>query len=309
MWGRWMEEPGHGILGRDAELAQVKSFLGSVSGGPSALILEGAAGIGKTTLWHAGVSSARARGHRVLTCRVAESEARLSYAALGDLFDFELPELPAPQKRALDAALLRAEVEGAPPDQRAVSIASLGVVRALAASGPVIIAIDDVQWLDVPSARVLAFVVRRLEDAPIRILVALRVGCGGDPLGLGQAGPTLSLHRVSMGPLREEAMTRLLRDRTGGDLVHPILLRLHRISEGNPFFALEITRALTRQGVRPAPGEPLPVPEDLQELLGHGLPRCRRASLMGSSSWRRRLARGKTWSLRRRPDGNGRRPA
>jgi hypothetical protein len=204
----------------------------------------------------------------VLSCRVAESEARLSYAALGDLLDFELPDLPAPQKRALDAALLRAEVEGAPPDQRAVSIASLGVVRALAASGPVLIAIDDVQWLDVPSARVLAFVVRRLEDAPIRILVALRVGCGGDPLGLGQAGPALSLHRVAMGPLREEAMTRLLRDRTGGDLVHPILLRLHRISEGNPFFALEITRALTRQGVRPAPGEPLPVPEDLQELLG-----------------------------------------
>jgi hypothetical protein len=68
------------------------------------------------------------------------------------------------------------------------------VLRALAASGPVIIAIDDVQWLDVPSARVLAFAVRRLEDAPIRILVTLRVGSGGDPLGLGQAGPAPSLH-------------------------------------------------------------------------------------------------------------------
>jgi hypothetical protein len=144
------------------------------------------AGIGKTTLWRAGVSVARARGHRVLACRAAESEARLSYAALGDLFDFQLPDLPAPQKRALDAALLRAEVEGAPPDQRAVSVASLGALRALAASGPVIVAIDDIQWLDAPSARVLAFVVRRLEDAPIRILAALRVGSGGDPLGLGQ---------------------------------------------------------------------------------------------------------------------------
>jgi DNA-binding CsgD family transcriptional regulator len=268
VWGRWMDEPGHGILGRDAELAQVQSFLESVSGGPSALILEGAAGIGKTTLWHAGVSFARARGHRVLACRASESEARLSYAALGDLLDFELPELPAPQQRALDAALLRAEVEGAPPDQRAVSVASLGVLRALAASDPMVLAIDDVQWLDVPSARVLAFVVRRLEEAPIRILVALRVGSGGDPLGLGQVGPALSLHRVAIGPLREEAMTRLLRDRTKGELTHPILLRLHRISEGNPFYALEIARALTGQGVRPAPGEPLPVPEDLQALLG-----------------------------------------
>jgi AAA ATPase domain len=156
-----MEEPVHGILGRDDELARVKDFLGSVPERPSALRLEGTAGIGKTTLWHAGVAFARALGHRVLSCRAAESEARLSYAALGDLFDFELPDLPAPQKRALDAALLRAEVEGAPPDQRAVSVASLGALRALAASGPVIIAIDDVQWLDAPSARVLAFVVQQ----------------------------------------------------------------------------------------------------------------------------------------------------
>jgi hypothetical protein len=109
-----MGEPGDGIVGRESELARVESFIGSVPEGPSALLLEGAAGIGKTTLWHAGVSMARARGHRVLACRAAESEARLSYAALGDLFDFEPPDLPAPQKRALDAALLRAEFEGAP---------------------------------------------------------------------------------------------------------------------------------------------------------------------------------------------------
>jgi hypothetical protein len=90
-----MEEPGHGIVGRESELARVQSFIGSVPEGPSVLLLEGAAGIGKTTLWHAGVSIARARGHRVLACRAAQSEARLSYAALGDLFDFELPDLPA----------------------------------------------------------------------------------------------------------------------------------------------------------------------------------------------------------------------
>jgi DNA-binding CsgD family transcriptional regulator/exonuclease VII small subunit len=148
-----------------------------------------------------------------------------------------------------------------------VSVASLGVLRALAASGPVLVAVDDVQWLDVPSARVLAFVVRRLEDAPIRVLVALRVGAGGDPLGLGRTGP-VPLQRVPVGPLPEEAMIRLLRARTEERLPRPALLRLHRISEGNPLLALEIARALTEQGARPPAGEPLPVPGDLQELLG-----------------------------------------
>jgi hypothetical protein len=292
-----MEEPVHGILGRDAELAQVEDFLGSASERPSALMLEGTAGIGKTTLWQAAVSIARARGHRVLACRAAEAEARLSYAALGDLLDFELPDLPAPQKRALDAALLRAEVEGAPPDQRAVSVASLGALRGLAASDPVIIAIDDVQWLDAPSARVLAFVVRRLEDAPVRILVALRVGAGGDPLGLGQAGPAPSLHRVAIGPLREEAMTRLLRDRTEPG----------EISRTPSFSGCTGSRKGTRSLPLRSLG-PLQDREFGQRLAnlcrfrrtcrrcwGPGLPRCRRPPPMGSSSWRRRPARPRIW--------------
>jgi DNA-binding CsgD family transcriptional regulator len=258
------------ILGRETEIAEITGFIDSVSDGPSALILDGVAGIGKTTLWNAGVTVAHDSGHRVLSCRAAESEARLSFAALGDLLeDVELPELPAPQRRALDAALLRAGIEGAAPDQRAVSLATLGVLRALATSGPVIIAIDDIQWLDVASARVLSYAARRLRDEPIRLLVALRAGHGRDPLGLGRmAGPSL---RLAVGPLLEETMIRLLRDHVGEFLTHPVLLRLHRVSQGNPFFALEIARALAGQGVRPEPGEPLPVPEDLQELLGSRL--------------------------------------
>jgi hypothetical protein len=83
-----MEEPGHGVLGREGELARMRSFIGSASEGPAALLLEGAAGIGKTTLWRAGIS-----------------KARLSYAALGDLLDFELPDLPgssSPSEAGLD---------------------------------------------------------------------------------------------------------------------------------------------------------------------------------------------------------------
>jgi DNA-binding CsgD family transcriptional regulator len=256
-----------GILGREAEVGEITRFIESVHEGPSALLLEGAAGIGKTTLWHAGVTFAGEVGHQVLSSRAAESEARLSYAALGDLLELELPELPGPQKRALDAALLRDEVEGSPPDQRAVALATLAVLRALATSGPVIIAIDDIQWLDAASVRVLSFAARRLRDEPIRILVAMRSGFGGDPLGLGRMTGS-GLHRMRVGPLGEETMIHLLRDHVGEDLAHPILRRLHTVSHGNPFFALEIARALANQAVRPEPGEPLPVPEDLHELLG-----------------------------------------
>jgi DNA-binding CsgD family transcriptional regulator len=256
-----------GILGRHSEVDEITRFIESVREGPSALLLDGVAGIGKTTLWHAGVTFAREAGHQVLSSRAAESEARLSYAALGDLLELELPELPGPQERALDAALLRDEVEGSPPDQRAVSLATLAVLRAIAASRPVIIAIDDIQWLDAASARVLSFAARRLRDEPIRILVAMRSGPGDDPLGLSRMTGS-GLRRLRVGPLGEETMIRLLRDHIGEDLAHPVLRRLHSVSHGNPFFALEIARALANQAVRPEPGEPLPVPENLHELLG-----------------------------------------
>ena len=153
------------ILGRDGELLHLARFLESVENGPSALILEGSPGIGKTTLWLAGLDAARERGYRVLASRAAESEARLSYAALSDLFggvlDEALPGLPPPQAHALRTALLQAE-EGGSPDPRAVSLASVNVVRTLATAGPLVLAIDDVQWLDTPSARVLSFVLPRL---------------------------------------------------------------------------------------------------------------------------------------------------
>ena len=80
-----MSGPSSTIVGRDRELRDISAFLDRVEAGPGALVLEGSAGIGKTTLWPAGVGEAASRGYRVLQSRGAESEARLSYAALGDL--------------------------------------------------------------------------------------------------------------------------------------------------------------------------------------------------------------------------------
>ena len=76
-----------GVVGRDREMAAVAAFLDAVPAGPAGLLLEGAAGIGKSTVWSAGAAWAAGRSFTVLSSRPAESEATLSFAALGDLLD------------------------------------------------------------------------------------------------------------------------------------------------------------------------------------------------------------------------------
>ncbi|HXJ64084.1 MAG TPA: ATP-binding protein, partial [Actinomycetota bacterium] len=140
------------MFGRAAELALVESALDAVGDGPSAILLSGEAGVGKTTLLRETLALARRGSMRVLTCHPVETEAKLSFAALADLFGSVLDQddvpLPLPQAKALDVALLRAEPEGATPDSRAVSTAVLTTMRFLATARPLVVAIDDVQWLD-----------------------------------------------------------------------------------------------------------------------------------------------------------------
>ena len=159
-------------------MAAVAAFLDALPSGPCGLVLEGPAGIGKTTLWRAGAAQAAGRSYTVLSCRPAESEATLSFAALGDLLDGVLgqvlPRLPPPQRRALKVALLLEDPGGSPPEQRAVAVAFLAVIRHLSELGPVVLAVDDLQWLDDPSARVLEFALRRLGGEPTGLLASAR---------------------------------------------------------------------------------------------------------------------------------------
>jgi hypothetical protein len=97
------------LFGRERELALIRGFLERAAGGPATLVLEGEPGIGKTTLWRAGVDAARAQAIRVLAARPAEAERELSFSALGDLLAPELGRLEAlspPRRRALEVALL-----------------------------------------------------------------------------------------------------------------------------------------------------------------------------------------------------------
>ena len=230
-------------------------------------MIEGEAGAGKTTLWLAGVDEARERGYRVLETRPVEAEARLPFAGLGDLVgsvvDELLDELPEPQADALRVALLLAPPGQAPPDERAVAVAVLGVLRELARTDRVLVAVDDVQWLDPPSAKVVSFAWRRLREEPVGVLLAHRLGTNA-PAALVEDDRFSSL---AVGPLALGAVHRLLHSRLDLVLPRPALRRVHEVSGGNPFFSLELGRALLTHGAELSPGEPLPVPDRLQELV------------------------------------------
>ena len=220
-------------------------------------------------MWQAAVATAQAHGSRVLQARPAESEAKLSYAALADLlgaaFDEPRAHRPEPQQRALAAALLRDDAAG-PADPRTTATALVGVLTALAAEGPTVVAIDDVQWLDRASERALEFAARRL-PAKLGLLLTRRSD-GGDepPLALDRALHDGRLETIVLGPLTVAALHHLIRTRLGTAPPRPTLIRIADASGGNPFFALEIARELERDAGDRALADPLPVPERLHEL-------------------------------------------
>ena len=259
-------------MGREPELAVLQRFLDSIPSAPSALLLSGDPGIGKTTVWKEGLADALLRDYRILSCGPIEAETRLSYAALGDLLEpileEALPSLPEPQRLALEVALLRSPSSGARADQRAVSLAVLGCLRSVASTSPVVVAVDDIQWMDLPSARVLQFVVRRLKDEQIGLITAARgAPADDDPLGVVSAFAEDRAHAVHVGPLSQDALERVLRAKVGEGFSRTTLLSLHEMSGGNPFFAQEIGLALLRRGGGVTAGERLPIPGRLQELI------------------------------------------
>ena len=257
------------LSGRERELRSLEDFFERAAGAPSALVLSGEAGIGKTELWEAGLERARARGTRVLAHRAVEAEAVLSFTGIAELLGpvaaDTLPRLGALRRRALEAALM---IDGSDGDgvvePRAVALAVLDVLTALADDTPVLIAVDDLQWLDRPSAQALLFALRRLRDESIGALFTVR----------GEASDVdrdLSADELSIGPLAPAVLFQILKQRLGLELSPPQLAQLCELTGGNPFFALEIGRELSL--APPTRSRPLPLPGSLRETVGAGLAR------------------------------------
>jgi DNA-binding CsgD family transcriptional regulator len=258
-------------VGRDTELASISAFLDEPRAGLATLLIEGDVGIGKTTLWQESVRAARERSYRVLACRPAETETAVAFAGLIDLLgsvvDEATAELPEPQREALDTALLRGSAE-TPVKPGAVAVAVTACLRSLARTRPLALAVDDLQWLDPPTRRALDFALRRLDAAPIAVLVTQRVGFSGHAVFDHPATVRLRVAPLSLG-----AIYQLVQLKLRVAFARPILVRIHETSAGNPFFALELARAVIERGGRVGGGGHLPVPERLGDLLRERLER------------------------------------
>jgi len=244
--------PGAGdfLIGRETELTSLAEFAGPAPPAP-VVLFTGEPGIGKTALWEAGLGLASQCGFRVLAARPGEAEAPHSFAGLFDLLETVgadiLAELPGPQRRALEVALLRSDPAGQAPGPFAVAAGLLGVLRGLAARAPLLVAIDDLQWLDPASAAALAFAVRRLGARQGRFLLARR---SGPPAQVERALGAAGVRRVEVGPLSVEGTYRLLSQRTGLTVPPRTLSRLHAAAHGNPLLVLELGQLLAARGPR-----------------------------------------------------------
>lgn len=261
----------HRLVGRDEELDSLVRLLDAPDELPTTAAVVGEAGIGKTALWLAAVEEAAARGYLVLSCRPFEAEVGFSFSGLADLLGGlvaeVLPELPPPQRRALEVALGLSD-SGAPVEERLVAFAFLNALRRLAERNPLLLAVDDVGWLDAPSLALLRYALPRLESESVAAVLTAR---GEFPAWLRRDVAAERLLELELSPLSVGALHELLRSRLDLALTRPVLLRVWKLAGGNPFFALELGRALQRRGGNLVAGEELPLSPSLEELLDERL--------------------------------------
>ncbi len=268
------------LIGREAESKLLDELTDGLSHAGGAFVVRGEAGIGKSALLERARERVRSRGVRVLSTIGVESEAELAFAGLHQLLHPILrltDHLSEAQRRAIDAAFgVSGELE---PDPFRVALAAFQLVCDAADTGPVVLIVDDAQWLDQSSMGVLTFIARRLESEPLALLAAVRVGHA--TLLEDAHLPILDLERLSV-----SAAARLL-DQRAPEL-HPIF-RARILSEaaGNPLALVELARTMTatvdRQGIASVPTTLTTRLEQAFASRLHDLPPVTRSALLAAA--------------------------
>ena len=248
------------LINRDHERQALNQLLDAARAGLSgSLVLRGEPGIGKTALLD--YAADRAGGVQVTRVLVVESEMELGFAALHQLlvpFLDRIGELPAPQRDALGSAFGLIAADTAAPDRFLVGLAVLTLLAAAAAEQPLLVIVDDAQWLDGVSADVLAFVARRVYADGIVLLFAVR-----EPAG--KRLPLEGLTELWLPGLPDRDARALLTTVAGDLLDDGVAARLVAETQGNPLALIELPGELTAGHL--SGGELLPEPLPMGSLL------------------------------------------
>jgi DNA-binding CsgD family transcriptional regulator len=248
------------FLGRTSEQRILSSLLDEVTARGQALVLRGEPGIGKSRLLYEAARSARARGMAVLTATGVQSEAHLPFSGLHQLLRpvrERVADLPPVQRRALDAAF--GLIDAVAPEPYRIAMAALDLVSEVATDAPLLLVVEDAQWLDRPTSEALAFVARRIESDPIVMLAAIRDGYSSV---LGAAGlPECRLSGL------DDATAGALLDASAPELALAARTRVLREAAGNPLALLELPDMVgAHEDERWAPGG-LPLTERLERAF------------------------------------------
>ncbi|WP_316396268.1 ATP-binding protein [Bradyrhizobium sp. 33ap4] len=240
------------LLGRETEIDLIDQLLDRIDQGGATLVISGAAGIGKSALLEEAKDRARERGIAVLGMTGVLAEAHLAFAGLQQALHplmKQAKSLPAHQRSAFLSAFGMGGATTEAPDIWLVALATLALLTEGPDHKPILLAVDDAQWLDEPTRQVLSFVSRRLSSDPVVLLLALREGFElpfGDANTLRHAVPALS----------EADATRLLEMQAPG-LSENLRNRFLREAAGNPLALVELPRSSRSEDDREAAWLPL----------------------------------------------------
>jgi DNA-binding CsgD family transcriptional regulator len=239
---------------RERELVAVEALL---AGRGEMLLLEGRAGMGKTSLVEAACSRAAELGHEVVHARGSELESGFAFGVVRQLFERRLASAAEGEREALLAGpagavrpLLAGQFAAQPAGDSSFAVLHglYWLVVNLAVSRPLLIAVDDAHWADEPSLRWLAYLAPRLEGLAAGMLVALRQG---DPAVMG--APLLAVRAEAAAVLRpallsEEAVTAVVRAAAGGEANDELCAAVYLACGGNPLYLTELLRAADLSG-------------------------------------------------------------